>query len=121
MTVPALDHLQIAMPKGREDEARAFYHGVLGFQERDKPQNLAGRGGCWFEAGTVKVHLGVDPDFHAATKAHPAFLVRDVHALARKAEAAGHTVKNDEPLDGYDRLFLSDPFGNRIELMQRVP
>jgi catechol 2,3-dioxygenase-like lactoylglutathione lyase family enzyme len=120
MTLLALDHVQLAMPAGREAEARAFYVGVLGLVERAKPANLARRGGCWFESGPVKVHLGVDVDFHPAGKAHPAFLVEDVRVLARKAETAGYRVVSDEPLDGYDRLYVYDPFGNRIELMQRV-
>lgn len=120
MTLLALDHVQLAMPAGREAEARAFYGDVLGLVERDKPANLAARGGCWFELGPVKVHLGVDPDFQPARKAHPAFLVADVRELARKAETAGCRVGQDEPLAGYDRLYVYDPFGNRIELMQRL-
>ena len=120
MTFLAIDHVQIAMPAGREDEARGFYAGVLGLAEAEKPANLAGRGGCWFESGATKVHLGVDPDFHAAAKAHPAFLVDDVAALERRATEAGATVKRDVALDGYDRIHVFDPFGNRIELMQRA-
>jgi len=120
MTLLALDHIQIAMPAGREAEARAFYAGVLGLDEREKPANLARRGGCWFELGEIKVHLGVDPDFRPAAKAHPAFLASDLALLASKAETAGYKVAADEPLEGYDRLYVYDPFGNRIELMQRV-
>ena len=120
MTFLAIDHVQIAMPAGREDDARGFYAGVLGLAEVEKPASLAGRGGGWFESGAVKVHLGVDPDFHAAAKAHPAFLVDDVAALERRATEAGATVKRDVALDGYDRIHVFDPFGNRIELMQRA-
>src|SRR5436190_837912 len=116
MTLLTLDHVQLAMPAGREAEARAFYVGVLGLEPRDKPADLARRGGCWFESGTVKVHLGIDADFHPAGKAHPAFLVDDVRGLARNAEAGGYRVVSDEPLEGYDRLYVYDPFGNRIEL-----
>jgi catechol 2,3-dioxygenase-like lactoylglutathione lyase family enzyme len=120
MTFLAIDHVQIAMPAGREAVARGFYAGVLGLTEVDKPANLVGRGGCWFESGAVKVHLGVDPDFHAAAKAHPAFLVDDVAAIEHRATEAGAPVKRDVALDGYDRIHVFDPFGNRIELMQRV-
>ena len=120
MTLLALDHVQLAMPAGREADASSFYAGVLGFSERERPANLAARGGCWFELGSVKVHLGVDRDFRAATKAHPAFLVRDVREFALRIEAAGHRVVVDEPLEGYNRLYVYDPFGNRIELMQPV-
>lgn len=120
MTVRSIDHVLLAMPPGREDEARAFYQGVLGIPELTKPANLAGRGGCWFGDGALKIHLGVEKDFRPARKAHPAFIVGDVRAMARRAAAAGYRVAEDEPLAGYDRVFVDDPFGNRIELMQPV-
>jgi catechol 2,3-dioxygenase-like lactoylglutathione lyase family enzyme len=120
MTLLAVDHVQLAMPANGEEAARAFYAGVLGLSEVEKPASLSGRGGCWFESGSVKVHLGVDTDFHAATKAHPAFLVDDVQALEKRALAAAATVKRDVALPGYERIHVFDPFGNRIELMQRL-
>ena len=113
-----LDHVQLAMPEGREAEAASFYEGILGIAEVPKPDHLASRGGCWFENGDLKVHLGVDPDFRPATKAHPAFIVDDLRRIASAVAAAGFAVKDDEPLDGYDRVYVTDPFGNRIELMQ---
>jgi len=113
-----LDHVQLAMPAGREAEAVAFYEGVLGVRHVPKPDHLAVRGGCWFEDGDLKVHLGVDASFRPATKAHPAFIVDDVRAVAAAVVAAGFAVDDDEPLDGFDRVYVSDPFGNRIELMQ---
>jgi len=113
-----LDHVQLAMPAGREAEAVAFYEGVLGISHVPKPYLLAVRGGCWFEDGDLKVHLGVDVSFRPATKAHPAFIVDDVRAIAAAVVAAGLAVDDDEPLDGFDRVYVSDPFGNRIELMQ---
>lgn len=113
-----LDHVQLAMPAGREAEAVAFYEGVLGIAHVAKPAHLAARGGCWFEDGDLKVHLGVDANFVPATKAHPALIVDDIRALAASVAAAGFPVKDDEPLDGYDRIYVSDPFGNRIELLQ---
>jgi catechol 2,3-dioxygenase-like lactoylglutathione lyase family enzyme len=116
--VTRLDHVQLAMPAGREDDATAFYEGLLGIPRIAKPAHLAVRGGCWFESGDLKVHVGVDADFRPATKAHPAFIVEDVRALAAVITAAGHEVADDEPLDGYDRVYVRDPFGNRIELMQ---
>lgn len=121
MTILALDHVQLAMPPGREAEARAFYAELLGLTERDKPRALAGRGGCWFERGAVKVHLGVEEGFAPARKAHPAFRVDDLAALAETLAAAGHPTRADVPLDGCDRLFVDDPFGNRIELLQLRP
>ena len=106
------------MPAGREVDAVAFYEGVLGIPHVPKPDHLAARGGCWFEDGDLKVHLGVDADFRPATKAHPAFIVDDVRRIAAAVAAAGLPVNDDEPLDGFERVYVSDPFGNRLELMQ---
>jgi catechol 2,3-dioxygenase-like lactoylglutathione lyase family enzyme len=106
------------MPRGREDEARAFYVGVLRMTEQPKPKNLARRGGVWFTAGEAQVHLGVEDDFRPARKAHPALLVVDLPAVLERCRAAGHTVVQDEPLPGYDRAYVADPFGNRIELLE---
>lgn len=118
MAVCGIDHIQLAMPAGREAEARAFYDGLLGIPERVKPPHLARRGGCWFEAGALKVHLGVEAEFRPARKAHPAFLVAGLPGLRKRLAAAGHRLSGDEPLAGYDRVFVDDPFGNRIELME---
>jgi catechol 2,3-dioxygenase-like lactoylglutathione lyase family enzyme len=115
--VERLDHVQLAMPAGREAEAVDFYEGVLDIPHVPKPAHLAARGGCWFERGDLKVHLGVDPDFRPATKAHPAFVVRDVRAVVAACEAAGYRVTDDEPLEGRDRAYLHDPFGNRLEVL----
>ena len=108
------------MPPGREAEARAFYGDILGIPERAKPANLAGRGGVWFERGVLKVHLGVEGDFKPALKAHPAFRVTNLAALVTLLAEAGHEPSRDEPLEGYDRIYVSDPFGNRLELMERL-
>lgn len=118
MTIRRLDHVQLAMPAGREDEARAFYQGMLGIPEVPKPANLAARGGCWFEQGDLKVHLGVEAEFSPARKAHPAFIVDDLETLVQRLRRAGYRVVGDQPLEGYDRMFADDPFGNRIELME---
>jgi catechol 2,3-dioxygenase-like lactoylglutathione lyase family enzyme len=116
--VVRLEHVQLAMPAGREPEAVDFYEGLLGIPHVPKPPHLAVRGGCWFERDDLKVHLGVDKDFRPATKAHAAFIVDDVRALAATIAAAGHSIVDDEALEGHDRVYVSDPFGNRIELMQ---
>ena len=118
MPVQRLDHVQLAMPVGGEDRAREFYHGVLGIPEVPKPADMAARGGCWFERGQLKVHLGVEAQFRAERKAHPAFIVSDLAALVAQIQAAGYPVKENQELSGYFRVFVDDPFGNRVELME---
>lgn len=114
----AFDHVQLAMPPGGEAAARGFYAGVLGLAERTKPADLAARGGCWFERGAVRVHLGVEPEFRPARKAHPAFRVADLDALLARCRAAGATVDVIEQRDEGRRSYVDDPFGNRIELVE---
>jgi catechol 2,3-dioxygenase-like lactoylglutathione lyase family enzyme len=109
-----LHHVQLAAPAGSEPELRAFYAGVLGLREVAKPPALAKRGGVWFRGQGVEVHLGVEEDFRPAAKAHPAFLVDDLDALVAKLPGA----VPDAPLAGFRRVHVSDPVGNRIELMQ---
>lgn len=118
MRVRRLDHVLLAMPPGRETDARKFYQGILGIPEGVKPPELAARGGCWFEDGELKVHLGVEKNFIPARKAHPAFIVDDLAALAAALKTAGCPLAQDQPLEGCDRIFVDDPFGNRIELIE---
>ena len=106
------------MPAGGEDAARKFYGGILGIAEIAKPAHLAKRGGCWFERDELKIHLGVESDFRPARKAHVALLVADLRELREKLGASGHACKEDEPLEGYQRVYVDDPFGNRVELME---
>lgn len=120
MQILSLDHVQLAMPPGGEAQARAFYARALGLAEVPKPPHLAARGGCWFERGAVRIHLGVEADFRPARKAHPALLVDDLRTLADALAAAGFPTRPGEPLDGYVRVDVNDPFGNRIELMERT-
>jgi catechol 2,3-dioxygenase-like lactoylglutathione lyase family enzyme len=121
MRVVGVDHVQLAMPPGREDEARRFYGDLLGLPESVKPPDLARRGGAWFENGRVKIHLGVDADFHPARKAHPGLLVDGLPELVDRLRAAGYAVSEDEPLPGYARVYVNDPFGNRLELLEPSP
>jgi catechol 2,3-dioxygenase-like lactoylglutathione lyase family enzyme len=118
MRVRRLDHVLLAMPAGRESDARAFYRDILGIPETVKPSDLAGRGGCWFEDGELKIHLGVEKNFVPARKAHPALVVDDLAALQAALLDAGCPVSHDVPLEGYERIFVDDPFGNRIELLE---
>jgi len=120
MSILGIDHVQIAMPSGGEEKARAFFINLLGFHEIPKPPELAKRGGTWFEAGTVQLHVGVETDFRPARKAHPAFVVNDLDSLITKVQSAGFEVDTTQPpLDGYKRAHIFDPFGNRIELMEK--
>jgi catechol 2,3-dioxygenase-like lactoylglutathione lyase family enzyme len=116
--IVAIEHVQLAMPQGKEQAAREFYQGLLGIPEVPKPAELAKRGGVWFEHGPLKVHLGVEKDFRPARKAHPAFLVRDLATLIGRLERHNIPVENDEGLPGYLRVYVADPFGNRIELLE---
>ena len=114
----AIDHVQLAIPAGGEDEARRFWCVVLGFSELPKPDSLAKRGGAWFENGSVQVHVGVESSFAPAQKAHPAFRVHDLKNLAKLLSESGHPVRWDNEIPDVFRCHVDDPFGNRIELIQ---
>ena len=113
--------MQLAMPPGREDDARVFYEGALGLGEVPKPEELRARGGCWFRSddGAVEVHLGVEEDFRPARKAHPAFLVDDLDAARDRIAGAGFETRDDVQLAGHLRCHAFDVFGNRLELIER--
>ena len=114
-----IDHIQLAISPGGEALARSFYCNVLGLDEIPKPENLAKRGGAWFQCGALQLHLGVEADFRPARKAHPALLVENLSHFVSALEREGFVIKNDEPLSGFNRIFTNDPFGNRVELMER--
>ena len=113
-TLVSLDHVQLAMPVGGEEAARQFYVGVLGLREIPKPAAMAARGGCWFERGALKLHLGAEADFRPARKAHPALVVRGLDSLL-DAHDLLPVWSNDIP--GSRRCHINDPFGNRLELI----
>jgi catechol 2,3-dioxygenase-like lactoylglutathione lyase family enzyme len=115
--IVGLDHIQLAIPQGGEAKARAFYGDLLGMRERVKPPGLAGRGGAWFNAGSVELHLGVEPEFRPARKAHPALVVSSIEALARVLTEAGHPVQWDTTIPDKPRFHTHDPFGNRLEFI----
>ena len=118
MQIKAIEHVQLAMPEGQEDKARSFYCDCLGMTEVPKPPELAKRGGAWFEVGNVKIHLGIERDFRAARKAHPAFLVSNISDFASRLQDAGCEVIIDSNLPGFNRFYTDDPFGNRLEFME---
>jgi catechol 2,3-dioxygenase-like lactoylglutathione lyase family enzyme len=116
--ITGLDHIQLAMETGGEGRARGFYRDLLGMAEEAKPAALAGRGGCWFRSEGAIVHLGVEKDFRAQKKAHPAFCVTGIDSVAQRLAASGHPVEWDATLPGRQRFYTADPFGNRIELIR---
>ena len=115
-----IDHVQIAIPAGGEDEGRAFFGTLLGLKELPKPPENQKRGGCWFAAGSQQLHLGVDPDFRAAHKAHIGLKTNALDEVRSLLERAGYTIVSGNDVDGRRRFFTDDPFGNRIEFMDRT-
>ena len=118
MKVVSIDHVQLAMPAGGEQRARAFYGALLGMREIAKPVELAKRGGCWFACGPVQIHLGVEAEFRPARKAHPALRCFDYDGLVTRLRDAEVSVTPDENIAGVERCHIADPFGNRIELIR---
>ncbi len=116
--IRGLDHVQIAIPADGEPQAREFYVHQLGLREIDKPENLKKNGGFWLQAGDHQLHIGLDKDFHPATKAHPAFEIDDLETYRASIEARGVEPVDGEPLPGADRFYVYDPFENRIEFLQ---
>jgi len=113
-----MHHVQLAIPRGGEDECRAFWRDVLGMRELEKPPVLAARGGCWFRGGGLEVHLGVEDPFTPAKKAHPGLLVVRLEEVAAALQQAGHPVTWDDDFPGHDRFYAADPFGNRLEFLE---
>ncbi|MFD7994464.1 VOC family protein [Streptomyces mexicanus] len=114
----AIDHVQLAAPPGSEDRLRAYYADALGMTEIPKPPVLAARGGCWFQAGAVQLHLGIEEDFRPAHKAHPGLRVTDIEAYAARLAAHGAPVTWDDDLPGHRRFSSRDPVGNRLEFLE---
>lgn len=117
MRVLDLDHVQLACPRGSEEEARAFFAGLLGLPEIPKPEPLRSRGGCWFQVGARQLHLGVEEPFRPSEKAHPAFSVEDLDSLYERLQAAKVECAWDEALPDVRRFYAKDPWGNRIEFL----
>ncbi|MBS4218251.1 VOC family protein [Bacillus sp. FJAT-49711] len=119
-TFKAIDHIQLAAPKGSEEEARRFFKGILGFEEIEKPEALKKNGGVWFAYGNVQLHIGIEDPFSATKKAHPAFEVEKIEEL--KQHLLEHEVEiiEDNKLPGAKRFYVADPFGNRIEILEWI-
>ena len=118
MAFSGLDHVQVAAPPGSEEAARAFYGGLLGLEELPKPAELRGRGGCWFRVGAQELHVGIEEAFAPARKAHPGLVTDDLAGVVGRLRAAGAEVIEDRAIPGVERVYVADPFGNRLELRQ---
>jgi catechol 2,3-dioxygenase-like lactoylglutathione lyase family enzyme len=128
MRIYGIDHVQLAIPPNSEDLARVFYGEILGLREQPKPEHLVQRGGVWFEQDDLKLHLGVvrvasalpNLNFCPATKAHPGLLVEDLDELVSRCEAAGSKIVVGEGVKSYRQVYVIDPFGNRLELLEFI-
>jgi catechol 2,3-dioxygenase-like lactoylglutathione lyase family enzyme len=118
MPIRRINHVQLAMPRGLEEQARLFYGGILGLREIPKPAELAARGGAWFDLGDAQLHLGVEAEFRPAKKAHVAFDVDDFDAIAARCRAGGFELRLNDSVPGVRRFFTDDPFGNRLEFIE---
>ncbi|GAA0328714.1 VOC family protein [Bacillus carboniphilus] len=114
----SIDHVQLAAPKGSEEKAREFYQGILGFQEIEKPEELKKNGGAWFQTESIQIHIGIEEPFGPAKKAHPAFSMNNLSAFINHLEDKNVNYQKDDKLPGADRIYIWDPFGNRIEILE---
>ena len=114
-----LNHVQVCIPRGAEAAARAFYGGTLGLKEIEKPKELKENGGLWFEIADIQLHIGVE-DAVAPSKRHPAFEVEDVPGVRRYLEENGVRTRDERDVPGMRRFSFYDPFGNRVELMEKT-
>ncbi|HEV7999582.1 MAG TPA: VOC family protein [Planctomycetaceae bacterium] len=115
-----IDHVQITVPRGQEPAARDFYCGVLGLTEIEKPDVLKPRGGFWLQVGDRELHVGTEEGVdRQATKAHVAFGVDDLAFWRTRLSAAGIVPGDGVPIPNCTRFEFRDPFGNRVELIQR--
>ncbi|WP_335871396.1 VOC family protein [Bacillus sp. 2205SS5-2] len=116
--IRGIDHIQLAAPKGCEDEARRFYGELLGMEEVPKPENLRARGGCWFQCGRQEIHIGIQDSFLPAKKAHPGLVVTNLADFMKHLLNQDVDVKEGEPIQGRMRMFVDDPWGNRLEFLE---
>jgi catechol 2,3-dioxygenase-like lactoylglutathione lyase family enzyme len=114
-----IDHVQVCIPPWTEGRAREFYGGLLGLEEIEKPAVLKKNGGMWYKIADVQLHLGVE-DGVASSKRHPAFEVEQVAAVRAYLEQNGVRTKDEPDLPGIKRFSFFDPFGNRIELLEKT-
>ncbi|MDP4163760.1 MAG: VOC family protein [Bacillota bacterium] len=118
--IKSIDHIQLAAPQHSEEIARAFYQGLLGFEEVEKPEELRKRGGVWFSAGAVQLHIGIEDPFYPAKKAHPGLVIENIDALMAHLNEKDVEFIEDDKLPGAKRFYMNDPFGNRLEMLEWI-
>jgi len=118
--IRAVHHMQVSIPIGAEDQAREFYCGVLELTEMPKPESLAGRGGFWLELDGFQIHFGTEDGIdRLKTKSHLAYLVDDLDAWREKLADNGRIIVDGISIPNYRRFEFRDPFGNRVEFLER--
>ncbi|MBS1788752.1 MAG: VOC family protein [Acidobacteria bacterium] len=113
-----IDHLQLPMPKGEEQTARKFFGEILGLEEIEKPKALKPKGGLWFKIANVQLHLGIE-EGQTRSRRHPAFEVEDLETIRAYLSEQGVEIKDETAVPGMSRFSFFDPFGNRIEFLEK--
>lgn len=119
INIKRLDHIQICIPKGKETEARQFYTGIIGLTEIPKPKELIPNGGLWYQIADTQFHIGTENE-NNKSKQHPAFEITDIQKARTYLENHGIEIREEIQISGQIRFSFRDPFGNRIELLQKV-
>ncbi len=120
ITFKRLDHVQVCIPRGADAQAREFYGGLLGLEEIEKPEELKENGGMWYAVADVQLHVGVEETV-AKSKRHPAFEVEDATGVRSYLVERGVATKGEPVIPGVVyRFSFYDPFGNRIELLEKT-
>ncbi len=114
-----LDHVQICIPIGKENEARAFYTNIIGLKEIPKPKELLGRGGLWYDVADIQLHIGTENEINTS-KRHPAFEITDIKSAKEHLKKNNVTIQEEIQIPGQQRFSFIDPFGNRVELLQKT-
>jgi catechol 2,3-dioxygenase-like lactoylglutathione lyase family enzyme len=117
--IKRLDHIQICIPTGMEDEARKFYTDILNFTEIEKPEALKPNGGLWYQAGDIQLHIGTEDEINNS-KRHPAFEIEELLRVKEYLRSKNTEIKEEIPIPGIRRFSFRDPFGNRIEYLEKT-
>lgn len=116
-----LHHAQITIPKGAEEEGKKFYCEVLCLAEIEKPESLKGRGGFWLKVGEQEVHVGTEDGVdRTKTKAHLAYKVKDLSYWKTALGQRDIEILDSVPIPHFERFEFTDPFGNRVEMIQEI-